>query len=75
MMESIRLMWFLLQGSVIFGVYAVNIHYELTPNPVIPGMVGYALAYGLTVGISETARWVHRHKTGQKADLERVDLF
>jgi len=41
-------MWFIFQGLIMFAVMATNIHWQWTPNPWIPALLGYGLAYGLT---------------------------
>jgi hypothetical protein len=42
-----RLVWFLLQSSVVFAVVASNIRWQWTPNPYLAGLMGVGLAYGL----------------------------
>ena len=45
-------MYFLLQSSIIFAVYASNIAYHWTPNGYLVGMIGVGLAYGVTALLS-----------------------
>jgi hypothetical protein len=40
--------WYCLQGLIMFAVMASNIHWKWTPNGLIPALLGYGLAYGLT---------------------------
>lgn len=40
-------MYFLLQSSIIFAVYASNIAYHWTPNGYLAGLIGVGLAYGV----------------------------
>jgi len=44
----VGLMWFILQGSIIFAVCATNIHWHWTPNGYIPSLLGIGLAYVVT---------------------------
>jgi hypothetical protein len=46
-------MWFILQSSIIFAVAASNIHWQWTPNPYIPALAGFGLAYIATEIVSE----------------------
>jgi hypothetical protein len=46
-------MWFVIQGMVIFAVMASNIHWQWTPNGLIPALLGAGLAYGLTYLLSQ----------------------
>lgn len=46
-------MWFLIQSLIVFAVVASNIHFQWTPNPYIPALLGGGLAYGLTRLVGE----------------------
>jgi len=49
---------YLLQGLIVFAVVGSNIHWQWTPNPYIPPMFGFILAYGVTWLIVEFRdRW------------------
>lgn len=50
-------MLYLFQILIIFGVLAANIHWELTPNPIIPAVAGVALAYVLTCAVTGNLIW------------------
>ncbi len=41
-------MWLLFQGVVVFAVVSANIHWQITPNPILPAAWGMMLAYALT---------------------------
>jgi hypothetical protein len=45
-------MWWLLQSSIIFAVYAANIHWRITPNGYLVGLAGFVAAYSATVVLS-----------------------
>jgi len=40
--------WYLIQCLIIFAVCASNIHYQWTPNPLLPGVIGVGCAYLVT---------------------------
>lgn len=41
-------MGYIAQSLIIFAVVAANIHWKLTPNPVVPAIIGIAIAWALT---------------------------
>jgi hypothetical protein len=49
-------LWFLIQSSIIFAVIASNIHWQWTPNTYLAGLIGAALAYGVTVVLGYTGQ-------------------
>ena len=51
---------YLLQGLIVFAVVASNIHWQWTPNPYIPPLFGFILAYGVTWLIVEFRDRFHR---------------
>lgn len=48
-------MIYVVQLLIIYAVIAANIHWQATPNPLIPGAAGVGLAYLLTVSLP---RWL-----------------
>ena len=48
MIRSDNAMWLIFQGLIVFAVVSANIHWQITPNPVLPAAWGFMLAYGLT---------------------------
>lgn len=51
-------MWFLLQGSIIFGVVASNIHWQWTPNGYVASAIGAGAAFLTTAAINKlTPLW------------------
>jgi uncharacterized membrane protein YgaE (UPF0421/DUF939 family) len=42
-------MWWIFQGLIIFAVVASNIHWQWTPNPVLPALLGIGAAFMLTL--------------------------
>ena len=44
-------MWYVFQGLIIFGVYAANIYYAVTPNNYLVGLVAFGVAFALTKAI------------------------
>jgi hypothetical protein len=50
--------YFLLQSSIVFAVCAANIHWQITPNGYLPGVLGFLLALLATVGLSRLIEMV-----------------
>lgn len=45
-------MYFLLQSSIVFAVCAANIHWQITPNGYLAGLLGFIAALLATVGLN-----------------------
>jgi hypothetical protein len=58
------LMWFLLQGSIIFAVVASNIHWHWTPNGYLASILGFLAALLVTVGLSRLIEMARRVRNG-----------
>jgi hypothetical protein len=46
-------MWLLFQSLIIFAVVASNIHWQWTPNKILPGLLGVGLALLMTAGLNK----------------------
>jgi hypothetical protein len=50
-------MWFIFQSSIIFAVMAANIHWKLTPNPYVAGLLATGAAFFATHFLNELLLW------------------